>query len=246
MNSISDNEEEDDQDEFSDGEDVIENNELPEHEFITIEKIVKSGKYKGNKKYTTTLMIPPYAFKRKTDRKVGGNAIFTCNSCAKLGYTGISATAVKLSENEDGKSEYELLKVPTDHKCVLNSNSHLKKKFVKSLCEEVAKNPLKPVGQIYEEVRSRFTTDMDNEDDRMLFLSDIPNLKAINSDLYKYRKEFIPKAPLSQAEFNVTNPWFQLNSGETIVRGDIYVKGGRVLVFSCKESLKILARCAIL
>ena len=167
VNSISDND--DDEDEFSDGEDVIENNELPEHEFITIEKIVKSGKDKGKKKYTTTLMIPPYAFKRKTDRKVGGNAIFTCNSCAKLGYTGISATAVKLSENE-GKSEYELLKVPTDHKCVLNSNSHLKKKFVKALYEEVAKNPLKPVGKIYEEVRSRFTTDMDNEDNRMLIL----------------------------------------------------------------------------
>ena len=112
MNSISDNEEEDDQDEFSDSEDIVE--KLPEHEFVTTEKIVKSGKDKGKKKYTTTLMIPPYAFKRKTDRKVGGNAIFTCNSCAKLGYTGISATAVKLSENEDGKSEYELLKVPTD------------------------------------------------------------------------------------------------------------------------------------
>ena len=124
VNSISDNEEEDDQ-EFSDSEDIVEN-ELPEHEFVTSEKVVKSGKDKGKKKYTTTLMIPPYAFKRKTDRKVGGNAIFTCNSCAKLGYTGISATAVKLSENEDGKSEYELLKVPTDHKCVLNSNSHLK------------------------------------------------------------------------------------------------------------------------
>ena len=79
VNSISDND--DDEDEFSDGEDVIENNELPEHEFITIEKIVKSGKDKGKKKYTTTLMIPPYAFKRKTDRKIGGNAIFKCNSC---------------------------------------------------------------------------------------------------------------------------------------------------------------------
>ena len=173
-----------------DGEDVIENNELPEHEFITIEKIVKSGKDKGKKKYTTTLMIPPYAFKRKTDRKVGGNAIFTCNSCAKLGYTGISATAVKLSENE-GKSEYELLKVPTDHKCVLNSNSHLKKKFVKSLYEEVAKNPLKPVGKIYEEVRSACTTYMDNEDDKKVFLSNIPNLKTIFSDLCKYREDMV-------------------------------------------------------
>ena len=137
VNSISDNEEEDD--EFSDTEDIVE--KLPEHEFITSEKTVQTGKNKGTKKYITTLLIPPYTFKRKADRKVGGNTIFTCNSCAKLGYTN-SATAIKVSENEDGKSEYELTRIPEAHKCVPSSTAHLKKEFTKALYDEVAKNPL--------------------------------------------------------------------------------------------------------
>ena len=53
----------DEDDEVSDNEDVIENEELPEHEFVTEEKTVKSGKNKGQKKYTTSLMIPPFIFK---------------------------------------------------------------------------------------------------------------------------------------------------------------------------------------
>ena len=48
----------DENDELSDNEDVIEHEELPEHEFVTEEKTVKSGKNKGQKKYTTSLMIP--------------------------------------------------------------------------------------------------------------------------------------------------------------------------------------------
>ena len=55
----------DENDELSDNEDVIEHEELPEHEFVTEEKTVKSGKNKGQKKYTTSLMIPlePFIFK---------------------------------------------------------------------------------------------------------------------------------------------------------------------------------------
>ena len=75
-----------------------------------------------------------------------------------------------------------------------SSTSHLKKKFTKALYNEVANDPLKPVGKIYEELRSRFTSELDNEDEKMLFLNDIPTLKSINADLYKHRKLFIPKA----------------------------------------------------
>ena len=174
--------------------DFQDHDDLPEHEFVTEEKIVKSGKNKGQKKYTTTLIIAPFVFKRKLDKKVGSACLFTCNGCEKLGYRGISASCVKVSEDLNGKCEYELTRIPKSHKCVPSSTSHLKKKFTKALYNGVANDPLKPVGKIYEELRSRFTSELDNEDEKMLFLNDIPTLKSINPDLYKHRKLFIPKA----------------------------------------------------
>ena len=171
------NSSDEDENEVSDTEDIIENNDLPEHEFVTEEKTVKSGKNKGQKKYTTTLMIPPYIFKRKVDKKVGSACLFTCNGCEKLGHR-ISASCVKVSEDSNGKCEYELTRIPNSHRCVPSSTSHLKKKFTKALYNEVANDPLKPVGKIYEELRSRFTSELDNEDEKMLFLNDIPTNKV--------------------------------------------------------------------
>ena len=181
------NSSDEDENEVSDTEDIIENNDLPEHEFVTEEKTVKSGKNKGQKKYTTTLMIPPYIFKRKVDKKVGSACLFTCNGCEKLGHR-ISASCVKVSEDSNGKCEYELTRIPNSHRCVPSSTSHLKKKFTKALYNEVANDPLKPVGKIYEELRSRFTSELDNEDEKMLFLNDIPTFKTINPDLYRHRQ----------------------------------------------------------
>ena len=66
--------------------DFQDHDDLPEHEFVTEEKIVKSGKNKGQRKYTTTLIIPPFVFKRKVDKKVGSACLFTCNGCEKLGH----------------------------------------------------------------------------------------------------------------------------------------------------------------
>ena len=60
----------DEEDEVSDNEDIIENEELPAHRFVQEEKVVKSGKSKGQKKYITSLVIPPYTFRRKVDKKV--------------------------------------------------------------------------------------------------------------------------------------------------------------------------------
>ena len=164
----------DEEDEVSDNEDIIENEELPTHRFVQEEKVVKSGKSKGQKKYITSLVIPPYTFRRKVDKKVGNTALFTCNLCEKLGYRGVSASAVKTSEDNDGKCEYELTRIPKDHKCVPSSTTHLKKEFTKALYDEVAKNPLKSIGKIYEETRTRFTSQLENEDEKLTFLQDIP------------------------------------------------------------------------
>ena len=132
-------------------------------------------------------MIPPFIFKRKVDKKVGSACLFTCNGCEKLGHR-ISAGCVKVSEDSNGKCEYELTRVPNSHRCVPSSTSHLKKKFTKALYNEVANDPLKPVGKIYEELRSRFTSELDNEDEKMLFLNDIPTFKTINPDLYRHQQ----------------------------------------------------------
>ena len=181
------NSSDEDENEVSDTEDIIENNDLPEHEFVTEEKTVKSGKNKGQKKYTTTLMIPPYIFKRKVDKKVGSACLFTCNGCEKLGYR-ISASCIKVSKDSKGKCEYKLTRTPTSHRCTPSSTSHLKTKFTKALYHEVANDPIKPVGKIYEELRSRFTSELDNEDIKISFLNDIPSFKSINPDLNRHRQ----------------------------------------------------------
>ena len=51
------NSSDEDENEVSDTEDIIENNDLPEHEFVTEEKTVKSGKNKGQKKYRLEVLV---------------------------------------------------------------------------------------------------------------------------------------------------------------------------------------------
>ena len=183
-----------DQEEFSDDNDLSDG--LPEHEFVIEEKIVKTGVNKGLKKFNVTLLVPPYEFKRKVDKKVGSTSVFTCKSCEALGSRSVSAGAVKTSETEDGKPEYELVRVPENHKCIRTTTSHLKGKFIKALYDAVAKNPLKSVGKIYEDVREEFGGKM-SEDDKITFLMDIPSFKSVNANLYRHRQNFIPKAPLN-------------------------------------------------
>ena len=232
----------DEEDEVSDNEDIIENEDLPAHRFVQEEKVVKSGKSKGQKKYITSLVIPPYTFKRKVDKKVGNTALFTCNLCEKLGYRGVSASAVKTSEDNDGQCEYELTRIPKDHKCVPSSTTHLKKEFTKALYDEVAKNPLKSIGKIYEETRTRSTSQIENENEKLTFLQDIPSFRSVNPDLYRHRQSFIPKAPSSYDDFDISHEWFQFTSNESVVKGDVNVNGGRVILFTSKESLKLISR----
>ena len=130
-----------------------------------------------------------------------------------MGFRGISASAIKTNESDEGKSEYELTRVPNNHRCIQSSTSDLKRQFVKSLYNEVSKNPLKAVGKIYEETRSKFTSKLDTEDEKIEFLNDIPTFKAINPDLYRHREKFIPKAPSSQVSFHQTLFLQVLNEG---------------------------------
>ena len=123
-----------------------------------------------------------------------------------------------------------------------NSTIHLKKEFTKALYDEVAKNPLKSIGKIYEETRTRFASQLENENEKLTFLQDIPSFRSVNPDLYKHRQSFIPKAPSSYDDFDVSHEWFQFTSNESIVNGDVNLNGGRVLLFTSKESLKLISR----
>ena len=60
-----------------------------------------SGKRAGKKRFSVTLCIPPYTFRRKTDaREIGNNAIFACNGCEKLDkLTKAHGILVNLDEN---------------------------------------------------------------------------------------------------------------------------------------------------
>ena len=63
--------------------------------------------------------------------------------------------------------------------------------------------------------------------------------------MYSIRRQYIPPAPLTQAELDTSLNWFKLSldSEESIIKGDIIHNDGlRVLLFSTDESLKIMSR----
>ena len=81
-------------------------NDCPDHYFWVKNEKFKSGKRKGESRWLVTLVIPPYIFKRKKERK-NGCTHFSCNSCTQSGGKGSYATAQKF-ENTDGSPSFEL------------------------------------------------------------------------------------------------------------------------------------------
>jgi hypothetical protein len=56
-----------------------EEEELPDHKFITNNNPFKSGPRKGEPRITYSLEVAPYTFTRKSEK--GGVAWFDCNGC---------------------------------------------------------------------------------------------------------------------------------------------------------------------
>ena len=52
------------------------------------------------------------------------------------------------------------------------------------------------------------------------FLSQLPGFDTMQHKLYDIRRSFIPAAPSTQDEFNVTSDWFQIDK-ESMVIADI-------------------------
>ena len=141
---------------------------------------------------TVTLFIPPYLFRRKKKAlNIGKKATFECVSCAKNDVKTY-AYAIK-HENENGEY-HELVQWPNDHDCAPSATSYLARIFVERCYNAVEFDPTKSIFQIYKDVRADLGKDL-TEDEKISFLCEIPRLHSIKVQLYKHRRNFIPKAP---------------------------------------------------
>ena len=90
--------------------------------------------------------------------------------------------------------------------------------------------------------RTTYSRGCDDEDQRILFLSQLPGFDTMQHKLYDIRRSFIPAAPSTQDEFNVTSDWFQIDKESMVIADISHNDGLRVLIFSTSENLSILSR----
>ena len=79
--------------------------------------------------------------------------------------------------------------------------------------------------------------------EKQLFLSAFPTFRAIQSTLYKKRRELLPPNPKRMTDFKLDLPLFQYSQEETVVKGDqVLDDGRRVVLFTTNDHLKHLAK----
>ena len=82
--------------------------EFSVHEFIIKEQIIQTGKRKGEKRYLTSLIIPPFTFRRKTNfNYIDARDHFYCTGCESQGKI-VKASCILKNILDDGKPEYAL------------------------------------------------------------------------------------------------------------------------------------------
>ena len=143
------------------------------------------------------MLIGNHIFRKRRVEK-SGFVSFTCNGCeTSIPKRYLSAFA---RVNEDGS--YELVEWPRmeDHTCWADINKARIRKARSEMFEKVQQHPSKSCLQIYEEVRNSFTQDMDSQE-KLLFLSDFPTFRDVQSNLYKKRRELIPPNPKKMIGF---------------------------------------------
>ena len=175
---------------------VAEDDEVPSHYFTIIEQLVKSGKDKGKSKYIVNLVLPPWCFKRKVDAPCEGKkATFSCIRCEAEGFR-LYAKCVK-NFSEDSKPSYTLVQWPDtkSHKCLPSTTAHLVKSFMDRVYSTLRVKPWMSVAGIFKEQRSIITATL-NEDEKIVFLSEVPRFQSCNANLYRYRSQFIPRQPV--------------------------------------------------
>ena len=170
---------------------------LPSHSWRTTAKVTKTGKKIGKLKYFVSLIVPPYIFKRKEDKKVGCISTFTCNLCENLTPTvSTRAKAIKTCQDMDGKPEYLLKICPEvkDHECVPSSTYDISQSFYPKCYELIKSDPELSIGKVYSQIYSELfdsVTDLQ----RISLVAELPTLQDCNSNLYTYRNEFFPHPP---------------------------------------------------
>ena len=80
---------------------------------------------------------------------------------------------------------HELVYWPIDHECAPSATSHLARIFTDRCYAAVEADPTKSVFQIWKDVRTDMGQHLTSEN-RESFLSEIPKLHSIKSQLYKH------------------------------------------------------------
>ena len=104
------------------------------------------------------------------------------------------------------------------------------------MCSKVLKEPTRSLQEIYEEVRSRCTEEMDSNN-KLLFLQDFPSFYDIKTVLGRKRREVIPADPKVISDIDLNLPVFLYKDGESVVKGEQVL---RIILFTTNEHLKIL------
>ena len=91
-------------------------------------------------------------------------------------------------------------------------------------------------------MRSDCTEDLDSVT-KLIFLQDFPSYTEIKTILSRKRREVIPADPKSMTDIDLSLPVFLYKDGESVVKGEqVLSDGHRIILFTTKEHLKILAR----
>ena len=169
-----------------------------------------------------------------------GNLQFTCNGCKRKGHY---TSAVAGVEESDKSEKYYLIRAPRyeDHTCWVTENPAIKSAR-DEMCSMVLNDPTRSLQEIYEEVRNRCTEDMD-ANAKLLFLQDFPTYIEIKTILVRKRREVIPSDPKVMTDIDLSLPVFLYKDGESVLKGEeVLSDGRRIILFTTKEHLKILAR----
>ena len=212
---------------------------IPDHEFDIKITEGKSGRMKGVTRQKVSLIIGNHIFRKRRVEK-SGLVSFTCNGCeTSIPKRYISAFA---RVNEDGS--YELVEWPRmeDHTCWADINKARIRKARNEMFEKVQQHPSKSCLQIYEEVRNSFTQDMDSQE-KLLFLSDFPTFRDVQSNLYKKRRELIPPNPKKMIDLKLDLSLFLYSDDESVVKGDQLLDDGRrIVLLTTNAHLNYLAK----
>ena len=115
---------------------------------------MKTGSKKGQIEKKIVLTIGSTFKKRYKMRNE--NLLFTCNSCQKLNH--YLSAVVEIQDQE--ADLYFLLSAPSpnDHVCWVTGYQQTIKRAKNEMCSKVSKEPTRSLQEIYEEVRSQFTS----------------------------------------------------------------------------------------